>query len=68
MPLPKPEIAPYLCKHHYWTSWRHYGCKMWDSGCRLKEKGIGCGYLDAARCPGYAPKDSAGNPDGSNRP
>ena len=34
--FPKSRIRSYKCKHFKWTSWNHYGCKMWEFGCLLK--------------------------------
>ena len=31
----------YECKHFCWTSWNHYGQKMWETGCKLKNKELG---------------------------
>ena len=46
----------YTCKRHSWTSWSHYGCKMWDSKCEKNEK---CPYSsNAEKCPDYKPKEN----------
>ena len=39
--FPNARIRPYKCKHFKWTSWNHYGCKMWEFGCLLKGGSIG---------------------------
>jgi len=31
----------YECKHFCWTYWRHYGMKMPEGGCKLKNKELG---------------------------
>lgn len=35
------ELKPYMCKHFKWTSWTHYGSKMYEYACKLKGGGIG---------------------------
>ena len=35
------ELKPYMCKHFKWTSWTHYGSKMYEFACKLKGGGIG---------------------------
>lgn len=46
----------YTCKKHHWTSWSHYGCKMWDSQC---EKNGKCLYTrNADDCPDYIAKEN----------
>ena len=46
----------YSCKWHSWTSWSHYGCKMWDSQCEKNEK---CPYgSNAEKCPDYKAKEN----------
>lgn len=34
-------VRLYECKHFCWTSWKHYGQKMWEPGCKLKNKELG---------------------------
>ena len=35
------ELKPYMCRHFKWTSWTHYGSKMYEFACKLKGGGIG---------------------------
>lgn len=57
MPLPKPKIHIYECKHHKWESWNHYGVKMPESGCNLSKDKFACHYLDASHCPNFERKE-----------
>ncbi len=38
------KLRPYMCKHFKWTSWNHYGVKMPEMACKLKDGFMGsCG-------------------------
>ena len=34
--MKETELKPYKCKHFKWTSWTHYGSKMYEYACKLK--------------------------------
>lgn len=57
MPITAGKVATYTCKYHHWQSWRHYGCKMDESGCKLKGGLFDCPYYNAADCPRYEPRE-----------
>lgn len=35
------KVRLYECKHFCFTSWKQYGRKEWDTGCKLKNKELG---------------------------
>lgn len=34
-------VRLYECKHFCWTSWKQYEQKMWETGCKLRNRELG---------------------------